>query len=228
MKTSMAILAAGGLCGTAFGQNLVVSTFDENFAALTPAEVAQTESQPWLFDFGSAFATNIFWDEMDRDGSADSGSQRFEVFFDEGGTAAFSVNDNNTSSRFFPGEDVTGFTALEFSIFFTEESVRDQFGDFGFLQLAIRNGDNFDFFSAGTAINTAGEWVDVSFDLSQFGPPENYDDVRALTLDLFADGDRAINGEVEFFLDNVRFVPTPGTAAMLMAGGLFAAGRRRR
>jgi hypothetical protein len=223
MSRRILCMAAGVFCAVgwavpALAQELVVNRFD------SAAEVAAGK---WRHDFGGAAETVSFDAAKDAGGSASSGSMKVVV--------PFSTNlagDNKsaiTNDAFFPGRNVSGYSALEADFFIlpgSAESFNPNSNIFGYQSFAIRNTDGYAFQGeGGRNFGPAGQWFHVSVPTSSFAQP--IDAMRALTLQLYGGPGHNVNGTVTYWVDNITFVPEPGAVGLLAATGVLFLRRRR-
>ena len=214
----LACVAAVALCAAPVSAaELVLNRFD-----------AADEASRWRHDFGLQ-STLAFDPAMDAGGGgASSGALKVEA------TMSAAQGDNNkfavTTDAFFPARDVSGFTSLDADFFIapgSAESFNPGSGVHGYAQVAIRNTNNYTFHSeGGRDFRPAGQWFHVSVPVANFTQP--VDAMRALTLQLFGGPGHNLNGPVTYWIDNVRFVPEPGSAGLTGLALAAACLRRRR
>jgi hypothetical protein len=200
-------------------------------AMATPLVVNQfnsaADAAKWRYDFGLP-ATLTFDPLKDAGGSASSGSLRVETTF--AATAGGENKSAITTDAFSPGRDVSGYSTLDADLFIapgSAESFNPGSDIHGYRQFAIRNTDNYNYQSEGGANFTpSGSWMHVSIPVSSFAQPVNA--MRALTLQLYGGPGHNLTGPVTYWIDNVVFVPEPGSAALLIVPLAAASLRRRR
>ena len=195
-------------------------------AAQLPVSSFDTGLEGWRFDFGSATTTLTFDPTRDSTGNPASGSMQIDMAFDAtfGGDNKAAVTVDEWAS---PGIDLSVYTALEADIMIDPNSALDAFGNHGYLQFAVRNTDNYDYRSeGGSNLAPASGWLTRTVPIGDFSTP--IDMARALTMQLYGGPAQNITGNVTIWLDNVRFVPEPGSGTLAMICVWLAGVTRRR
>jgi hypothetical protein len=125
---------------------------------------------------------------------------------------------------------VSGYTSLDADFFIlpgSAESFNPGTDIHGYQQFAVRNTNNYDYKGeGGRNFGPSGQWFHVSVPVTGFGQP--VDAMRALTLQLYGGPGHNVNGPVTFWVDNVTFVPEPGSLGLLAVAMLAGLRRRRR
>jgi hypothetical protein len=164
----------------------------------------------------------VFDPTLDANGNASSGSMRVTLTFN----SSFGGNNQGayTTDRWFPAINGAGFTSLQFDLRVDPNSAPDAFGNNGYFVMAIRNTGNYNYITQfGDNVRSADGWRHVSVPLTA-----PFDQMRALTFNLYGGPSQNIDGDVTFNIDNIVLVPEPSTTALFGLGALGAFAIRRR
>jgi hypothetical protein len=169
--------------------DVVVSQFN-NSSALTG----------WRFDYGGVSNLIAFAATQDASNNPASGSIKVTFGFD---AATLEPSDNNKGAVTFdlPAPiDASSYLSLEMDVKIEPGSAADSSGNSGSLQMVIRNGGFYDFYSQlTTTVSTNSGWRHL-----RAAPlTGQVDDIRALTFELA--GGAALTGPVTFYIDNIKF-----------------------
>ena len=161
------------------------------------------------YDFGAGIGTGMF---AVNDGADADPNDSFDATF------PFDIADNAgnnkhalTADVWSTATDLSGFGALEMAIHVDEDSALDAFGFHGFLQIVIRNGDNYDY-TPVSSFNLETGMTEISImDLSAAT------EARALTFDLYGGPDQNTTGNVILSVQDIKLVPIPEPATSLLS-----------
>jgi len=190
-------LFAAALCGGVVAPWSMIHVARADFAVNDFNSADEVAS--WNFETWSTATATATWDPtVDSLGNPNSGSMKIVIDFD----AANNKNDANFTRAFSPSLDASPATLFIADVLVAEESPDTPWGDEGYLQLAARNGDNWDWITQlGSNIDSDGQWR--AFDI---GPVAPINDLRGLTFQLWGGGAQALQGRTTIWLDNIHFL----------------------
>lgn len=178
--------------------------------------------ESWRFDYGASGATIVHDPSVDANGNPASGSLKLTMPFDVG------ANGNNNRFAFtgdvFPtATNLSSFTSLEFSILVAPGSALDAFGNHGYVDFASRETDGYNWNGlAGFNLAPATGWTTIT------APASSLAATRAFTFQLWGGPQQNITGPVTVWLDNVRLIPEPAAASLLLGLAAFFLSHLRR
>ena len=178
-----------------------LNTFD-NSGSISSGRNYNPPPMGAAFDYGTVTANSVAWvsgPTYDAGGSSDSGSLELSWTWDYTDNGAASAD---FTVDLFPAQvDCSGGT-VSFDIMIDPSSTPGGDGDYGYFQVATRDGSyNTSFTSLGEGLNVAagvGTWQHVSIPL---GAGTN---IRGLTFQDYNDSGRAINGPETIYIDNLQ------------------------
>jgi hypothetical protein len=164
------------------------------------------EVAAWAFEGWSSAAATATWDPtVDSLENPASGSMKIEIDFD----AAGGKNDANFTRALPAPLNATPAFLFIADIRVAEESPDTPWGDEGYMQIVGRNGNDWTWApQIADNINSDGTWV--AFDKVPAAP---FDDLRAITFQLWGGGAQSLQGKTTIWLDNIQFLgdfPEPG------------------
>ena len=158
----------------------------------------------WRYDFGGPGDPIILHDPAEGSPGNPAGAMKLIMPF-TGSTFAF------TGDAFFPATDLSAASELLFDVKVdTSASTLDAFGNYGFMNFVSRETDNYNWGGQfGANLPAVDGWQTFSVD------PSSMTATRAFTFQLYGGPDQNIFGAVELFIDNVRLIPEPSSAALI-------------
>src|SRR5438067_5059067 len=134
--------------------------------------------------------------------------------------AAALGNDNKGAYTYDLAAPLDGSTVagLAMDIKADPNSAPDAFGNSGYFQLVVRNGDNYDY---NAQFGDNFNWYDWHhIEVSPL--TGSVDKIRAVTFQLYGGPNQNLTGPVTFWIDNEKFteLPAPMSTALLGVGAL--------
>jgi probable HAF family extracellular repeat protein len=157
----------------------------------------------WRFDYGGVTHAETFDPAVDGNDDPASGSMKVTMNFD----TALGGNNNAAYTRdaFFPAVNGSNFAQLQFDVKVDPASAVDAFGNNGNFSLALRNTDSYNYIGQDNRnLRSADGWVHISVPLT---PP--YDQIRAITWQIYGGPSGNLPGPVTLWFDNVKFTGGP-------------------
>src|ERR1041384_7612405 len=166
---------------------------------------AASEAAQWRFDFGGVTGAPQFDPTMDAGGNAASGSLKFTFMFN---TNLAGENKSAYARDFTSPVNGTQLSRLQMDVRVDSSSAKDAFGNYGFFQVVVRNGANFDYNGLfGDNLTTSNTWRHIDTPLTGA-----IDSIRAVEFQLYGGPNQNINGNYVMWIDNVLFTQPPATS----------------
>lgn len=160
----------------------------------------------WRLDFGAIDRTILFDPGVDANTNGDSGSLKLLLDFQ-----AQNPDNQAAITTDLPAPlNGANFHRIQMDVLVDPSSAVSASGTYGFFELVIRNGPNYENynsqFGGNFSTNNPGTWRHI--DVPVTGP---VDTIRGITFKLY--GGPALNGPSIIWLDNLQFTLPPPTSA---------------
>ena len=160
-----------------------------------------SEASQWVFEYGIPTHSESWDSTVDADNNTNSGSLKLQLTFDI--AANDSTNKAGYYRNLFPGLNGPnlGLTRLKADIKVAPGSAETASGDNGIAQFALRNDPSWMWMPQwGTNVDSDSGWIHVDVPLTG-----TYDDIQALSWELYGAVPQSLTGATTVWIDNVMF-----------------------